>query len=111
MMDRDGAALQRLTLDTFVLMADMLSSDYEIGEFLQFLVDRTKQIMAASTVGVLLETPDGWLQLAAATSPAMELIERAEMESGEGPCMEAYQTGEQVQAPNLQEESERWSSV
>ncbi|HUG85288.1 MAG TPA: GAF and ANTAR domain-containing protein [Euzebya sp.] len=110
-MSTDSADRQLLILKSFVEIADMLSTEYEVGELLQFLVDRTHQILDAGTVGVLLETPNGSLQLAAATSPEMELIERAEMDSGEGPCMEAYRTHRQVLAPDLRTDGDRWPKV
>lgn len=97
-----------LLLDTFVALADTLTSDYEIGDFLQFLVDRCSELLVADTAGVLLETPAGTLALAAATSPEMLEIEDLEISLGQGPCLEAYQTGRQVTAADLGQCRDRW---
>jgi len=97
-----------LLLDTFVALADTLTSDYEIGDFLQFLVDRCSELLVADTAGVLLEAPAGTLALAAATSPEMLEIEDLEMSLGQGPCLEAYQTGRQVTAADLGQCRDRW---
>jgi hypothetical protein len=48
-----------LLLDTFVELADTLATGYEVGGFLQFLVDRCSGLLLADTAGVLLETPEG----------------------------------------------------
>ena len=59
-----------LLLDTFVELADTLASGYEVGDLLQFLVDRCSELLLADTAGVLLETPGGDLPtLAAAAVP------------------------------------------
>ena len=97
-----------LLLDTFVALADTLASDYEVGDFLQFLVDRCSELLLADTVGVLLETPAGTLALAAATSPEMLEIKDLEMSLGQGPGLEAYRTGRQVTAADLGQCRDRW---
>lgn len=97
-----------LLLDTFVALADTLTSDYEIGDFLQFLVDRCSELLLADTAGVLLETPAGTLALAAATTPEMLEIKDLEMSLGQGPCLEAYRTGRQVTAADLGQCRDRW---
>ena len=98
-------------MDTFVELADTLSSDYEVSEFLQLLVDRCAAVLSADAAGVLLETPSGHLQLAAAISEEMRVIEEAEIGAGQGPCIEAYRSGEPVAAEDLLECRHRWPVV
>lgn len=98
----------RLLLDTFVELADTLASGYDIGDFLQFLVDRSSDLLAADIAGVLLESPDGTPALAAATSQQMLDIEKLEISLEQGPCLEAYLTGAQVLAEDLQRCDDRW---
>jgi GAF domain-containing protein len=107
----DDANRQRRTLDTFVQLADTMASGYEVGELLQFLVDRTHDILAADTAGVLLETPDGVLRLAAATSHIMHEIEAIELSEGQGPCIDAYRSAGTVVAPDLAADEDRWPKV
>lgn len=100
-----------LTLDSFIYLADTLAGDYEVNELLQFLVDRARQILGAGTAGVLLEGGAGSLQLAAATSEEMEVIERVEINSKEGPCIDAYMTRQAVVVSDLDAVSDRWPRV
>lgn len=95
-------------MDTFVELADTLTSDYDIGDFLQTLVDRLDELLDVDTAGVMLETPEGELRLAAASSELMKELEDAEVRHLEGPCWDAYRHGEQVVAGDLRDEHVRW---
>lgn len=99
---------EQSVMDTFVELADTLTSDYDISDFLHTLVERCTEALRAESGGVLLESPDGTLDLAAATSPKMRELEDLEMRHEEGPCLEAYQTIEQVLAEDLREQVDRW---
>ena len=100
-------------LDTFVELADTMASDYEISEFLRTLVERCAEVLDVTTGGVMLETPNGPLQLAAAVTDEMEALEQAEIDTQDGPCHQAYRTGEQVVAEDLEDSgvAERWPRV
>ena len=101
----------KLLLDTFVDLADTLASGYDVGEFLQLVVDRCSQLLLADTAGVLLESPSGTPALAAATSPKMLAIEERRSVSDRGPCADAYQTGEQVLISDIADCRDRWPDV
>ena len=107
----DGAERVRRVVDTFLELADTLANDYEVGELLQLLVDRAGELLAVDAVGVLLESADQRLQLAAANSAAMEVIEQIELDSGNGPCYDAFLTRSLVTAPDLAREQQRWPEV
>lgn len=94
-------------MDTFVELADTLTSDYDVGDLLQTLVDRTQELLDVATAGVMLETPEGERRLAAASSDQMKELEDAEVRHGEGPCWDAYRNAEQVVAVDLREELDR----
>ena len=104
----DGAST--LLLDTFVELADTLASDYDVGEFLQLLVDRCSDLMA-DTAGVLLEADGGKPALAAATSREMLEIKDLEIRLGEGPCLESFRTGEQILVNDLDRCHDRWPQI
>lgn len=97
--------------ETFIELADTLASDYEIGEFLHTLVERCAEILQVSTAGVVIESRAGTLRLAAATSDEMEALEDAEIDHGEGPCLDAYRRGEAVSAGDLRDELGRWPNI
>ena len=103
---RDG-----LVRETFIELADTLASGFDLGDFLHLLVDRCEEVLDVSTGGVLLESPDGTLRLAAATSEQMEELEHAEISHSEGPCFDAYRHGEQVVADDLLTAFGRWPKV
>lgn len=107
------ASREQRMLDTFVDLADTLASDYEVNEFLRMLVERCAELLKVTTGGVMLESSPGGLRLAAALSPEMEALERAEMESEDGPCHEAYRTGEPVVDNDLghSDTGQRWPMV
>lgn len=102
---------EQLIMDTFVELADTLAGDFDIGDFLQMLVERCAAVLQVQTGGVLIEGPDGTLQLAAATSETMKELEDLEMELKQGPCLEAYQEVAQVLAADLREEKDRWPQM
>jgi transcriptional regulator with GAF, ATPase, and Fis domain len=105
---REGAGRERLVLDTFTQLADTLAADYDIGEFLQMLVERCADVLEVTTGGVLLEAAEGELRLGAATSDKMKELEDLEIAAEEGPCIEAYRTCTQVLCADLREAEHRW---
>lgn len=98
-------------MDTFVELADTLVSNYDIGEFLYLLVERCQDVLQVDAGGVLLESPDGTLNLAAATSEKMSRLEESEISNNEGPCFEAYRDVKQIVAEDLQLTLEQWPNV
>ena len=107
------AQREQRMLDTFVELADTLANDFEVNEFLRMLIERCTELLQVSTAGVMLETPDGHLRLAAALTPEMEALEQAEVDNHDGPCHEAYRTGAAVVADDLQRSdvADRWPTV
>lgn len=93
---------------TFVELADTLVDDYDIHEFLQRLTHRCAELVEASAVGVLLTDSDGVLRLAAASSSDLHALELFEMQKREGPCYEAFLSGEQTREDDIEGATERW---
>jgi GAF domain-containing protein len=56
----------------------------------------------------MLASPAGSLGLVASSSEAMRLLELFELQAQEGPCLDAFRTGEPVQHENLQAGAGRW---
>lgn len=103
-----GQTREQAVTETFVDLADTLVRDYDIGEFLHLLVERCQDVLQVDAGGVLLESPDGTLNLAAATAGKMERLEETEMRYSEGPCFEAYRDSKQVVAHDLESTLEQW---
>lgn len=98
-------------IDTFVALADTLSGEYEIGEFLHLLVERCSEVLEVAAGGVLLENPKGHLELAAATTDKMKVLEDLEISQDQGPCLDAYRNVEQVLAEDLRDQYGRWPTI
>jgi GAF domain-containing protein len=95
---------------SFVEMADTLVDDYDVVDLLTGLADRCVSLLGVSAAGVMLVSPAGRLGLAASSSEAMRLLELFELQAQEGPCLDAFRTGERVEHENLDAGSGRWPS-
>jgi GAF domain-containing protein len=93
---------------SLVEMADTLVDDYDVVDLLTGLADRCVSLLGVSAAGVMLASPAGSLGLVASSSEAMRLLELFELQAQEGPCLDAFRTGEPVGQENL--EAGRWPS-
>ena len=93
---------------SLVEMADTLVDDFDIIDLLTGLADRCVQLLEVSAAGVMLASPTGSLALVASSSEAMRLLELFELQAQEGPCLDAFRTGEPVEHENLQARAGRW---
>ncbi len=91
-----------------VEMADTLVDDYDVVELLTGLAGRSVSMLGASAAGVMLASPAGSLGLVASSSEAMRLLELFELQAREGPCLDAFRTGEPVGHEVLRAGSGRW---
>jgi len=91
-----------------VEMADTLVDDYDVIDLLTGLTDRCVSLLDVSAAGVMLASPAGSLELAASSSEAMRLLELFELQEQEGPCLDAFRTGEVVEHENLEAGTGRW---
>jgi GAF domain-containing protein len=95
---------------SLVEMADTLVDDYDVVDLLTGLADRCVSLLDVSAAGVMLASPEGSLGLVASSSEAMRLLELFELQTQEGPCLDAFRTGQSVEHENLQAGSGRWPS-
>jgi hypothetical protein len=86
---------------SLVEMADTLVDDYDIVDLLTGLTDRCVDLLGVSAAGVMLASPEGNLGLVASSSEAMRLLELFELQAQEGPCLDAFRTGQAVAHENL----------
>lgn len=104
-MSRESDVVQ-----TLVDIADTLVDDYDVVDMLTGLADRCVSLLGVSGAGVMLVAPAGDLNLVASSSEAMRLLELFELQAQQGPCLDAFRTGETVQHENLEVGSGRWPS-
>ncbi len=95
---------------SLVEMADTLVDDYDVVDLLTGLADRCVNLLGVSAAGVMLASPAGGLGLAASSSEEMRLLELFELQAQEGPCLDAFRTGERVGHESLEAGSGRWPS-
>jgi GAF domain-containing protein len=103
MLSREETLIRSL-----VDMADTLVDDYDIIDLLTSLTDRCVSLLDASAAGVMLAAPGGDLRLVASSSEAMRIVEVFELQTQEGPCLDAYRSGERVEHENMQAGAGRW---
>ena len=104
-MSREAEVVRSL-----VEMAETLVDDYDIVDLLTGLADRCVNVLGVSAAGVMLASPEGSLGLVASSSEAMRLLELFELQAQEGPCLDAFRTGERVEHEDLAAGSGRWPS-
>ena len=104
-MSREAEVVRSL-----VEMAETLVDDYDSVVLLTGLADRGVNVLGVSAAGVMLASPEGSLGLVASSSEAMRLLELFELQAQEGPCLDAFRTGERVEHEDLAAGSGRWPS-
>jgi len=92
----------------FVEVADTLVDDFDLYDFLQMLTMRTASLVGASTVGLLLADQRGTLRFMAASDEQTRILEAFQVQSSEGPCIDAYRTAEAVLTADLRKAAGRW---
>jgi GAF domain-containing protein len=95
---------------SLVEMADTLVDDYDVVDLLTGLAGRCVTLLGASAAGVMLANPTGSLGLVASSSEAMRLLELFELQAQEGPCVDAFRSGETTEQAILIEGSGQWPS-
>ena len=93
---------------TFVTLADTLVADYDIVDVLQTLVEQASGILEASDAGILIPNAVGDLEVLASTSERSQLISLLQLRVDEGPCVDAYNSGNIVAVDNIASTYARW---
>jgi GAF domain-containing protein len=92
----------------FVEVADTLVDEFDLIEFLQMLADRAAGLVDGANVGLLLADAFGRLQFMAASDETTKLVEIFQTQGNDGPCLDAFRTGEPVVNADLTTAAARW---
>ncbi|MGQ0629824.1 MAG: GAF and ANTAR domain-containing protein [Sporichthyaceae bacterium] len=92
----------------FVSIAESLASDYDMADLFRGLSTDCARLLAVDSVGILLADGAGVLQVAAASSENLGLLELYQVQSAQGPCLDCYQGGAAIQVPDLRQQQGRW---
>src|SRR6478736_8152590 len=93
-------------IDSFVGFADRLIDDVDVLDLTTQLARDCARLLDVAAVGLLLADAGGVMHLLAATSEEARKVEAFQLQRGEGPCLECYQSGEPVSVPDLRTRSE-----
>jgi GAF domain-containing protein len=92
----------------FVEIADTLVDEFDVIDYMQTLTERVAELTAAAAAGVLLANQRGRLEFIAGSNENVTLLELFQLQNDEGPCLEAFHTGEPVVNVHLGEAGGRW---
>lgn len=99
---------EQLVVEIFVQLADSLVDDFDIIDLLTVLSDGCIRLDLADAAGILLADEDSNLRVMAASSERARLLELFQLQNQEGPCLEAYSTGQPVTHTDLRASADRW---
>lgn len=92
----------------FVEFSDTLVRDYDVVEFLSRLCQRSAEILEVTAAGALLTDGARRLQVVAASTEQVTVLETLQIQRQEGPCVDAYRSGRRVAVPDLRRAGRRW---
>lgn len=103
-----GTAREQALVSAFVDMADTLVDDYDVVELLHRLADHCVTLVGADAAGLLLADQRGGLQVMATSDERARLLELFQLQADQGPCMDAYRTGQVIEVNDLSAARDRW---
>lgn len=87
---------------TFVTLADTLVAGYDVVDLLHTLVEECVAIFGIEAAGIVLSDPAGALHPIASSDGWSERVEVAQVETGQGPCVESFRTGSAVAIDDIE---------
>jgi GAF domain-containing protein len=98
---------EQTLVEAFVRLADTLVTDYDVIDLFHGLCADCVSLLDADAAGLLLTDQRGSLQLVSASNEQAQVVELFQLQTDQGPCLDAFRTGQQVRADDLATE-ERW---
>ena len=89
-------------------VAEVLAGPADALDLAHRLVGHCVALLGASAAGLVVQDGTGRLQLLAASSSAVRVVELFQLQADEGPCVECYRTGEPVLVPDRAAMRRRW---
>jgi GAF domain-containing protein len=107
--ERGPTRWEQPVIRAFVELADTLTQNFDLSEFLQRLLEQCRVLVGAREAGLLLLAPRGGVKLAASSSETADTVELFQLEVDRGPCLDAIATGTPIQAADLAADPGRWA--
>ncbi|GAA3927338.1 transcriptional regulator [Amorphoplanes auranticolor] len=92
----------------FVEIADTLVDEFDLLDYMHMLTERVVELTDAAAAGMLLADQRGRLEFIAGSDENVKLVELFQLQNEQGPCLEAFDSGEPVVNVNLGEAGARW---
>jgi len=92
----------------FVGLADTLVADFDIVELLDRLSRACVATLQVSAAAILLDNQKGRLVVVASSSEESRLVEVAQLQNDQGPCLDCVRTGSVVVSDDLTRDTARW---
>ena len=91
----------------FVDLADTLVNEFDVVDFMQLLTVHCIDLLGVDAAGVMLDDQRGGLAVVASSDERIHVVELMELQSREGPCLDAFERGRSVQL-GLADAQLRW---
>ena len=95
-------------VEVFVTLADTLVRGYDIVGLADDVTSACVELLDASEAGLMLADSAGRLRVMASSSEHSRMLELLDIQTGEGPCVECYRSGQAVRVDDLDAEADRW---
>jgi GAF domain-containing protein len=100
---------QRIS-QVFVELADTLVAQLDVLDLLHTLTERCVELLDVDAAGLMLADQRGQLRVVASSAETARLMEIFELQNSEGPCLDCFQSGEQVVNLDRAQMQTRWPS-
>ncbi|MFG2466062.1 GAF and ANTAR domain-containing protein [Streptomyces canus] len=102
---------ERELATAFVGLADTYAPDFDPLRLFDRLVHSCRRLLDVEAAAVMIADARGTLKTIAATEDEAAFIELMQTQTGRGPCMDCYRTGESRSVPDVTAETERWPQL
>ena len=100
--------MKKTLSDALLTFAATMSSDYLATDALDALMVQAAEALSVDGGGIMLIDDDGGQRFVAASDERVKEIEQMQVDTGEGPCVMAAETGEIIITDDLREGDERF---
>lgn len=102
------ASREARLLAALVAMAGTLTEEYEVVDLLERLMEQALDLLEVDAAALVLENARGELELVASSNQGAGFVELVQLDAGDGPCIEAFRTGDPIAVGDVESEGHRW---
>ncbi|MES5821305.1 GAF and ANTAR domain-containing protein [Streptomyces sp. RG80] len=102
---------ERQLAKAFVELSDTYAPEFDPLHLFNRLVHACRGLLEVDAAAVMIADARGSLKTMAATDDGAAFVELLQMQSGRGPCMDCFRTGEARDVPDIRTERARWPKL